>query len=353
MVEYVLDKILSSAKNLLFKPSSLVLILVTAPIAGILTFHLHNIARDFFIKLSPYDIPILVNIFGREYDLVPALNTSAVGVIIWFFLFIGLRYFVDFFMGIYLIWLVKKQDKYECNFTKLGSAGFSEGWIIQGSPGVSADGLLFTNSNSGCLIKPGKYWPSSKKIRRWKDFKAKIVVEFPRIFHIVNDSGKIGDDEEGAIIGWVQKKEEFRQVLGVVFGAQSLEDYFMLEVWRINNKLSFRPHVRIFGNWDAPIYNSPTIIDLDSNQPLIELNLELRNNVIKLKTDNKSFFKWVLPTEFEANLIQHRVSKNDNDLRDSAVMKIPFRGKVGMFGFRNYGNELAVIKNLSIEPYRD
>lgn len=352
MVEYVLDKILSFAKNFLFKRSSLVIILVTAPIAGILTFHLHNIARDFFIKSSPYNIPILVTIFGREYDLIPAFNASAVGVILWFILFLGLRSLLDSLMGKYFLWLARKQDKYECNFTMLSSAGFSEGWIIQGSPIISEDGLFFTNSNSGCLIKPGKYWPSSKNIRKWKNFKAKIVVEFPRIFHIVNDPGKIGDDAEGAIIGWIQKKEEFRQVLGIVFCAQSLEEYFMLEVWRINNKLSFRPHVRIFGNWDAPIYNSPVTIELDSNQPLAELNLELRNNVLKLKA-NKGLFRWVLPTSFEANLIQHSASKESDRLKDAAIIKIPFRGRVGMFGFRNYGNELAVVKNLSIEPYKD
>src|SRR3989344_1104955 len=238
MVDYILDKILGSAKALnISKSTSIVIILLTAPLSGILTFHLQDYFKNWFINVTPIEISILGKVLGREYDLVPALSVNAIGLVIWFFLFCILRTSLDYVIDNYLIYISKKQERYVCNFTKLDLINFSKTWKIQGSPVLTNDGLMFTNSNSGCLIKSGQYWPLSKKLKKWKDFKAKIVVEFPRIFHVVNDQGIIGSDEEGTLVGWVEKKEEFRQVLGIVFGAQSLEDYFMLEVWRINDKL--------------------------------------------------------------------------------------------------------------------
>ena len=319
-----------------------------APLSGILTFHLHISLKEWFIRLSPIEIPLFGYVLGREYDLVPALSEGAIGLIIWFFLFLLVRRILDLLIDRYLVWLSKRQAKCKIDFTKIDSVNFSNNWIIQGSPILRKDGLVFTNSNSGCLIKRGSYWISSKNLRKWKNFKAKITLHFVQASHVVDEQILKQETETEKVVVWKQKSEEFRQVLGIVFGAQNLEDYFMLEVWKVNNILSVRPHIRMSGNWDAPVYNSPQTISLNKNQIIV--NLEVRDNVAYISVGNTKILEWVLPKEFEANLVQH--PQPSQDLKSGAVVKIPFRNKVGMLGFRNYGNELAVVKKLEIESLK-
>jgi len=167
----------------------------------------------------------------------------------------------------------------------------------------------------------------------------------------VNEQVLKQDTETEKVVVWKRKSEEFRQVLGIVFGAQNLEDYFMIEVWKVDNILSVRPHVRISGNWDAPVYNSPQTINLNGNQIIV--NLENKDNVVYVSVGSTKIMEYVLPKKFEANLVQHqKPSGEKEDLNKGAVDKIYFRNKVGMFGFRNYGNELAVVKKLCIKPLK-
>lgn len=349
MSEFILGKILGFAKNLrIFEFLSILIIILTAPLSGILTFHLHASLGEFFIHLPRVEIPFFGYVLGREYDLVPALSEGGVGLIIWFFLFWFFRRELDSLVDCYLVWLSRRQKKCKVDFTKIDSVGFSESWIMQGSPILKRDGLAFTNSNSGCLLKRGSHWIFSKNLRKWKDFKADITLDFIQAYHIVNEQVIKKETETEKVVVWKQKREEFRQVLGIVFRAQNLEDYFMIEVWKVDDILSFRPHIRMSGNWDAPVYNSPTTIRLNKNQ--ITVNLKAKDNVVYISVGNLKILEWALPNEFEANLVQH--PKQPSDLENSVVVKIPFRNKVGMFGFRNYGNELALVKKLEIQAIK-
>lgn len=347
MNEFIFEKVLGFAKSLrIFDPFSIPIILLAAFISSIITFHLRVSLMQFLIQLPTIEVPILGSILGREYDLIPALNEGAIGLIIWFFLFWIGRRILDSFIDQYLIWLSKRQVTHKIDFTKINSASFSNNWIIQGSPILLKGGLAFTNSNSGCLIKSGSYGIFSKNLKKWKNFQANIKLDFIPISHTVNEQILKKETEKEKVIVWKQKSEEFRQVLGIVFRAQTLEDYFMIEVWKVGSILSFRPHIRMSGNWDAPVYNAPfKIVTKKSN---ITINLKAENNVVYISAGNTKVLEWALPKEFEANLLQH--PQQLEDLKKGVTGTIPFRNKVGMFGFRNYGNEIAIIKDLEIKP---
>jgi len=170
MSEFILDKILRFAKSLrLFEPLSILIIALTAPLAGILTFHLRIFLKGLFIRLPSIEIPLFGYVLGREYDLIPALSKDAIGIIIWFFLFWRARLILDSLIDRYLVWLSKRQAKYEIDFTKMNSVDLSNSWIIQGSPILKTDGLAFTNSNSGCLIQRGSYWIFSRNLKKMEE----------------------------------------------------------------------------------------------------------------------------------------------------------------------------------------
>lgn len=318
MNQYVLDKILNFVRTKLQGKLWILAILISASFSGIFTYHLHELVKHW----------VIIHLY-HEYDLIPGLGIDAVGLTVWLVIFLLLAWLLDSVITIYLVCLASRQTKCTINFKNITSYGFERDWIIQGSPVVNQGGLWFTNSNSGCLINPNRPWPFSKNLRMWKAFKAQIIIEFPKV-------------------------EGFNRTLGIIFRAQSLEDYYMIELWRENNKdvLEFRPHIRMSGNWDAPILNSPKTLSVKPSQSLVTLNLNVTSDVMRLTVDNVNFFEWSLPSKFEANLIQHVRKENGdkNKIEDAAVVKVPFRNKAGMFGFRNYGNELAVIKSLTIEP---
>ncbi len=351
MPQYIIDKILGYARTLrIFKLGSIIILLFTAPLSAILIFHLQITLKEWVINLTPVKLPILGYVLGREYNFVPAFGADAIGVIIWLFLFWLLRIFFDKLGNKYYFWLSKRQKKYSVDFRKIDSNNFSKSWILQGSPSLDKEGLVFTNSNSGCLIRPRFPWIFTKHFMKWGNFRSRIEVEFPEVFQEVSIWSEPILSGNGYIKELHNVREEFRKVLGVIFCAQSLEDYYMIEIWKVNDILSIRPHVRMLGNWDAPIHNSPLTFTLKPKQSSVNLELAVENAVAKLRVNKSDFFEWALPTKFEANLIQHaKTSKSDTDLGDAAIVDIPFRNKPGMFGFRNYGNELAIVKKLTIK----
>lgn len=138
--------------------------------------------------------------------------------------------------------------------------------------------------------------------------------------------------------------------MGIVFRAQSFDDYFMLEVWRKNSYLCIRPHVRVLGDWDAPFLNP------DANSRMFKggtLNIVLRVESDSVKIivngEEEKSLEWILPMNYKINLRENKGIESDK-LANGTVNKIPFRDMAGMFGFRNYGNEIAVVKSLSIKP---
>lgn len=171
------------------------------------------------------------------------------------------------------------ENKFELNKSKL-----QKEWEFQGNIDITKDGLQITNSPSGCLIK-NDYWDRLKR-----------------------------------------KELDFRKVLGIIFRAQSFDEYFMIGVWKVENHLIFRPHVRLCFK--------------------LLTKAEKVCMYIKINSNWEQCFRWYLPLFYKVNL--NEGLKNDNT-SEFITRKITFMNLPGQFGFRNYGNELATVRSLTIK----
>lgn len=274
-----------------------------------------------------YVYPYKVNFIPEELDFLTQVLLLGIWIKVYLRLF-------DFFR-------ICKYNKmyYNIKFKTSTEKKFKEDWEFQGNPIICPKGLLLTNSNSGLLIRPDKFWS--------KDFKATIEIVFRMQKRKINKE-------------WYEYKGEFKErdrtktykkLFGIIFRAQDLENYFLLEVWRIGNYIVIRPHVRIDGNWDAPILNPEENSMLFNKLRKFTMIFTADEKETTLYINNQKL-TWVLPTHYEINL-RHNLTTLQGDLKEGNVRKIPFRLSRGRFGFRNYGDELAYITSLNIEPLKD
>lgn len=305
-------------------------------IPEILGLFLTGLFTNYLLNLiySPLHI-FLLSFFKRDYDIFP-LSFSIFRILFWIIFYLSLRmlwteivtFYTRFFPAVYGFNYIDNRSRSNKRKSPLTPQKFLQDFIFQGNIKPINDGLMITNSPAGCLIKPVPFLLNLG--RKWKNFQAELEIEFPK-----------------------QKQEGFNDFIGIVFRAQNFDDYFMLEVCRINNDLIIRPHVRVNVNWDAP-YLNPDFNMLSnffkSQRENVILSIKAKGNevsVVEAATNGE--LKWYLPSHVEANLLQ-AVGGNQSrtDLSKTYVGEIYFRNKTGMFGFRNYGNELAFIKSLHI-----
>ncbi len=215
-------------------------------------------------------------------------------------------------------------------------------WIFQGSLKTIGDSLELTASDSGCLIKD----------RLYKNFIMKFNLE-------ILNGGRAG----------------------IVFRAQDLENYLMIQIVLADTKehgtiiYDIVPHVRFSGNWETfnitymypkpePYYQPTKIINYYHGIP-IELEVENNVAILIIKSNNVvEKFKWNIPTHTEANTLRHtpfyKEKQNDNQERKlekltkpdpldgKFVPRIWFRNKYGRVGFRAHSWEKMVVSNLKI-----
>lgn len=267
----------------------------------------------------------------RDYDIFP-LSLAVFQILFWIISYLFLRMLWKEILTLFVKYRpseygfnYKKQAQSKNRQSPLVAQRFLDDFIFQGNVKPVEDGLIVTNSPAGCLIKPRTLGFR----RNWLDFEVLIEAEFPK-----------------------QERETFNDYLGIVFRAQNFDDYFMLEVCCKNNDLVIRPHVRVNVNWDAP-YLDPDFNRLNNffgrRRRSIALKIKVKGSfveVTELKTNRT--LVWYLPTHVEPNQIQAVGSRAGDNLSKTYVGEVYFRDKAGMFGFRNYGNELAFIKSLHI-----
>jgi hypothetical protein len=271
-------------------------------------------------------------IFHKEINLFPEEIDLFVQLLIFGIAYLILANSLTIFRSIVLKFkdFTKDWDEYSIVFTANNKNKLIKEWIFQGNPIITTEGLVITNTNSGLLIKPDILWTK----RVWKNFEATLKVNFR--------------DQKDA-----EEQRDYKKLLGVVFRAQNLQNYFMLEIWKMDEFIVIRPHVRVDGNWDAPILNPKANTFKYGKNNDLNLLIKVINSELTLIVDNseKTSLTWILPSEYEINLRQHE-QQEKKDLKEAAVKKISFRLKAGMFGFRNYGDEIAVVKSLSIRPFK-
>ncbi len=184
--------------------------------------------------------------------------------------------------------------------------------------------LIVSLSNSGCLI-PGK----------WKNFEMSFDLIFP---------------------------EEESRAVGIVFRAQDLENYFMLQIraWKQENfEVNIKPHIRFYGNWEVIDLGKKDLLNSvkfqSTNSPL-SVKLKVSKQFACIYANSKIMFQWALPSNTEINVIQYNLNNQNNSGNDDSskgkgglVPNIHFRETYGKIGFRAYPGERAVIRSLEIK----
>lgn len=271
-----------------------------------------------FIFSSYRDTLLVLLSLPKDYDLFP-LPLQVVQIALWMFLFLVLRTLPKI-IETFLCSIFKNKYTFDAGLQDkvMSDLRFTKEWSLQGNVKPMNGGIFVSNSNSGCLIK--KKW----FLRSWKDFSANLDIAFPP-----------------------QQDARLEKRIGIIFRAQNFEDYLMLEFYKDKNLLKFRPHVRLKGNWDAPL------LDIDNNMinltpDSFRLDIEVSENVVTVIVNNqkRKMFRWIIPTNIEVNLMQRL--QDDKSLSKTSVPELYFRNKSGMFGFRCYGNQYVFVKSLSI-----
>lgn len=320
--------------------------------------HIFTLRSLVLLFISSFSVPIAAFSFVEltkkcchlEYNLFPKEIDLFVQLIIWGCTFIIIKsmchwhkYIVPFYKGIRNKW-----DQYDIVFGE-NEDRFKKEWEFQGDPIFTREGIVATNTNSGLLLKPKLLWTGWI----WENFEATINIDFYKqarpIFRELyeNNKNEIKERDTTAV--------RYKRLLGIIFRARDLENYFLLEVWRIDKFIVIRPHVRIDGNWDAPFLNpDANSYPVNQEQTKFKLTLKVENDRIALviNDDKKKPLIWILPTHYEINLPQYSKPKQE-DLARANVKKIPFRLKGGRFGFRNYGDEAAIVKSLDVKPIKN
>lgn len=312
------DRFIFYAKTLhLYEPLFISSVIIAAPLSTIIVNLLQNSA---------------ILILGNQ-NFTPLANKELIAFFILILLVYILRRSLTWLDTIVLNLLSRKQ-KYSIDLTK-DVERFGREWLTQGNVYLD-EGLVVTDTHSGILIRPKYLWLG----KVWLNFEAKIVFSFQK---------KISLDTKQEYNTWVPIRDnELRQILGIIMRAQSLDNYYMLEVWKIDKEIVLKPHIRISGEWRAPIFNSPITHVLKHDQSEITIALKVKNRIASIYINGaKDPLIWVLPSDYEITS-----EKQKGDVKDGIVRGVPFKNRAGMIGFRNYGNEIAVVKSLSIEPLK-
>lgn len=268
-----------------------------------------------FWLISPSDYK------GIIYEVPNLLKTFVFfGIFVVVFMFV-----VEVYEKVYPFFEFRKRNKTLFDMPGIGRWLYQGALIIQDNQ--SGKSLSITSSNSGALVKDYLY----------KNFKLSCKVR------IENGGG-----------------------IGIVFRAQDLENYLMLQIgiWddinkKWGDKIVVTPHLRFLGNFETfnidkrePFFyfNNLGYKNLTSKELLV--NLKVFDDKAILEVNGESF-TWNIPTHVEPNLIQKPGNLTSQDsqkqLDFESKSALWFRRRYGMVGFRAYGLEKARITNLSVE----
>lgn len=199
-------------------------------------------------------------------------------------------------------------------------------WVFNGKTECTDEGYLFVKSSrAGCLLKDFF----------WKNFRMSFEMKF--------------------------ETDKFRSQkrLGLVFRAEDLDNYFMIEIGEnaeAEHVSSIKPHVRYKGGWE--IMAVEEIKESFNFSNFVKVSLEVKEDTARFLYKGTPIFKWVLPIYVDINHIESGVEDNREKTKDiivggafaGHVQKIPFRLRYGQVGFRAHLKHGAIIRGLRIEP---
>lgn len=268
-----------------------------------------------FVNLNDFDLENKSNFFSQENIPVDIKLLKILVLIIFFLVTIPLVRRVINFRKHGTKYFFKKED-------------WLEKWTFHGLLNTSKFGLKITNCNSGALLN----------FRWWKNFKMSFEMKL-----FSNRS-----------------KDVYR--LGVLFRAEDLENYFMVEFIAKkpstkfvgkNYEMHIRPHVRQNGKWEVIEEKKIGSVNIKN---FIKCGLRADGRICEIFISSRLKYSWILPDRTDSSLYpnsdQNPNGNNKNiDRNDTAIFvkRITFLEKYGMVGFRANTNEGAYIKNIEIE----
>lgn len=231
--------------------------------------------------------------------------------------------------------------------------------IYQGQIKRRTDNAIFlTNSGAGILLKN----------MFWKNF----TIEFKFNFESLRPT--LEKDylrpEAGEYREWLHKPES--NFIGFIFRALDLDNYFMISIGikqklindkvpedggnNYEKKLLITPHIKVDGKWEVFTRGREEEVNLGSLK-IDDFNIvvcEVKDRLLVLTLKNKNRivvnnYKWNLPSNFSPTYIdKNQVREKGEEYSYGDSSQIPFVNSFGMIGFRTYGDEHAVIKDIVI-----
>jgi hypothetical protein len=243
-------------------------------------------------------IPALLSFLNKYYPLADlnSFPNSIFFVLLWFLVFLNGKRIIHGFLK-----FLSSFFQYEFK-----SSDWPQKWERQGNIRLRIDenSLFITDSNSGCILKH----------HYWKNLEINFECKFPET-----------DDD---------------QTFGTIFRAESLSDYFMIQINKANQIV---PHIRIEGKWETPRQSTYNISPPMERNVYYSVKISILNEKVELFINNIRYLEWYIPTNSDIPL----VGSQDN-LKNTFVPNIDFRKSYGRVGFRAFPGESVIIKNLLI-----
>ena len=180
--------------------------------------------------------------------------------------------------------------------------------------------------------------------------KTKILKEFPPTLRV--NSSRAGCLLDRYI--WKNFEMKFdmrfleRGIIGIVFRAEDLDNYFMLQLkkgdstlFAPNGSISIVPHIRYLGMWEQ--MSQDILGAKKNNSGWLEVTLKAKDNTVIFNVSGIGTYTWNLPTHVDINHIESGNRKNQNSssnadekfvVKATDLPKIPFKDTFGRIGFR-------------------
>lgn len=125
--------------------------------------------------------------------------------------------------------------------------------------------------------------------------------------------------------------------------------------YKYNKRLLITPHIKVDGRWE--VFKRKEEFDLgplridDFNTVICKVRDKLLTLTIRNEKGDSVLkdYKWNLPSNFRANYIEEdRKGYKESDSFFGDSTKVIFHNSFGMIGFRAYGDEHVIIKDIAI-----
>ncbi len=141
------------------------------------------------------------------------------------------------------------------------------------------------------------------------------------------------------------------KIFGVIFRAEDLNNYFMIEI----SKSSINSRVRYSSGWEE-VENFDHTLESDDFFTVV---LEVKRGTAWLHTEGKLVYSWLLPNYVDVNHWEAGVKPENKKGEEEKiehkplaehVQKIFFEKRPGKVGFRAHSGQGAIIRGLTVEP---